>query len=131
MEILDADTSTLDEERPSYLWRKGQSGNPTGRSKHEREVNELARSYGKQAIQRLADIMLNAESHPIAVIRAAEVLLNRGFGKPKESVEVMGAVQVLPVDGPPSETYEQWMERVQRERQMVIEQPVIEVTKCG
>ena len=37
----------------------GQSGNPGGRPKDEYRVAELARSYTVEAIETLADLMLN------------------------------------------------------------------------
>jgi hypothetical protein len=60
---------------------KGKSGNPGGRPKVQSEVRELARSYGRKAILKLASIMENVEA-PIREQReAAEALLDRGYGR--------------------------------------------------
>jgi hypothetical protein len=62
-------------------FKKGQSGNPGGRPKVQSEVRELARSYGRKAILKLASIMENVEA-PIREQReAAEALLDRGYGR--------------------------------------------------
>src|SRR5262245_28130526 len=44
----------------------------------------LARSYTDTAIKTLAGIMMEQSSPPMARIVAAKVLLDRGWGKPKE-----------------------------------------------
>lgn len=57
----------------------GGSLNPGGRSKAEREVVELARQRGPEVIKRLFQIAMRRSDG--AAVRAAEVLLERGFGK--------------------------------------------------
>lgn len=62
----------------------GQSGNPNGRPKVDFEVRELAREHGREAVEKLVEIM-RGENLPLA--RAAcESLLDRGFGKPVQAV---------------------------------------------
>jgi len=67
---------------------KGQSGNPGGQSKQQRNIAELAREYGPAAIRRLAYWMESED--PRASTTAATALLDRGFGKPKQETEVTG-----------------------------------------
>jgi hypothetical protein len=67
---------------------KGQSGNPGGRPRVVGEVRELARQHGPAAIEALATIMDDPESAPAAKIAAATVLLDRGYGKPRQDVGV-------------------------------------------
>lgn len=74
---------------------KGQSGNPSGRTKRDRKIAVLARSHGPDAIRRLAEIMLTSKDER-AVIAAAQVLLERGYGKPRQDVTLSGDE-----DGPP------------------------------
>lgn len=57
----------------------GGSLNPGGRSKAEREVVDLARQRGPEVIKRLFQIAMRRSDG--AAVRAAEVLLERGFGK--------------------------------------------------
>src|SRR5262245_52412645 len=47
-------------------------------------IESLARSYTDTAIKTLAGIMMEQTSPPMARIVAAKVLLDRGWGKPKE-----------------------------------------------
>jgi hypothetical protein len=64
----------------------GQSGNPNGRPKVDFEVRQLAREYGREAIEKLAAIMRG--DNPSLARAACEALLDRGFGKPVQSVGV-------------------------------------------
>ena len=47
-------------------------------------IESLARPYTDTAIKTLAGIMMEQTSPPMARIVAAKVLLDRGWGKPKE-----------------------------------------------
>src|SRR5262249_52721292 len=47
-------------------------------------IESLARSYTDTAIKTLAGIMIEQSCPPMARIVAAKVLLDRGWGKPKE-----------------------------------------------
>ena len=75
---------------------KGQSGNPGGRPRDEQKVAELARSYAREAIETLAELMRSGNEERVRGM-AAQALLDRGWGKPK--VEVVsneaGFVQAL------------------------------------
>lgn len=71
-------------------WQKGgPSPNPGGRPREVREVAELARQCTTAAIVTLMEIMRKGVNEG-ARIRAAEVLLDRAWGKPAQSVEVTG-----------------------------------------
>jgi len=75
---------------------KGQSGNPGGRPRDEQKVAELARSYTKEAIDTLVDLMRNGKDERVRGT-AAQALLDRGWGKPKLEVvsDEAGYVQAL------------------------------------
>jgi hypothetical protein len=51
-------------------------------------IESLARSYTDAAIKTLAGIMMEQTSPPMARIVAAKVLLDRGWGKPKEMHDI-------------------------------------------
>jgi len=52
--------------------------------KNRGHIASLARSYTDTAIKTLAGIMMEQTSPPMPRIAAAKVLLDRGWGKPKE-----------------------------------------------
>ena len=65
--------------------------------KNRGHIASLARSYTDTAIKTLAGIMMEQTSPPMARIAAAKVLLDRGWGKPKEINEVDGNKTLLKV----------------------------------
>lgn len=96
-------------------FKPGQSGNPNGRPKIAAEVKELALQACPGAIKRLIQIVEDDDEDMRVRIIALKELLDRGLGKPSQSVELTGAeggpVQVAPVDAPPRETLEQYTAR--------------------
>src|SRR5882762_744070 len=66
---------------------KGKSGNPGGRPKVLGEVQELARQYAPAAVVELARLALKAKNET-ARIAAIRELLDRGYGRTRQSVEV-------------------------------------------
>jgi hypothetical protein len=61
-------------------WIKGQSGNPAGRPKGKTLAQQCRQNSGR-VLSRLV-FWLEQDENPSASIRAAEILLDRGFGKP-------------------------------------------------
>lgn len=63
------------------------------------DVRALAQEYGEEAVASLAAIMRNGELPPAARVSAAKELLDRGYGKSKESVDLSGhiAMPAIPV----------------------------------
>ena len=49
------------------------------------DVRSLARSYTREAVRVLSDIMRNEKIPSMARITAAKILLDRGWGKPSET----------------------------------------------
>ena len=75
-------------ERPMPIgtpFKKGESGNPGGRSKSEREVVEAARGHGVAVIDRMAQMFFEDGN-----LHAGEVLLDRAYGRAKQKVEISG-----------------------------------------
>lgn len=71
-------------QRPAHLFRPGQSGNPQGRPKEDREFRKLAREYSTPALQRLYDIALKGKG--MTAVRACEVIIERAWGKAAQPV---------------------------------------------
>ena len=66
----------------------GMSGNAGGRPKLIGEVRDLARQFTEEAVETLASIMRNPESPTPARVAAAQALLDRGWGRAAQQVEV-------------------------------------------
>ena len=67
-------------------WKKGQSGNPKGRPKAPEDIAALCRIHTPECISVLVSTMRN-KSHKDRVT-ASLALLDRGWGKPKQQLEV-------------------------------------------
>lgn len=52
------------------------------------EIRSLARSYTEKALKVLAGIMQQEEAPPAARVSAAVALLDRGWGKPQQTVDM-------------------------------------------
>jgi hypothetical protein len=83
--------------RRSTSFRPGVSGNPGGRpmrpstveaKRIEADVKALARQCAPEAIATLRIVMVNEKAPPAARISAATVLLDRGYGKARQEVEI-------------------------------------------
>jgi hypothetical protein len=81
-------------ERRELKFRKGQSGNPGGRPKVLGEVQELGRQHAPTVIVELARLALKAKNET-ARIAAIRELLDRGYGRPRQAMEVS-----IPADNP-------------------------------
>ena len=60
-----------------------------GRPPEDPEVKALAREWTGEAIATLAGIMRSSKNDSTRV-KAAEILLDRGWGKPKQEIEASG-----------------------------------------
>jgi hypothetical protein len=67
---------------------KGVSGNPSGRPKVIGEVVELARQCTPEAIAALKRVCTDLKAPPAAQVSAAIALLDRGWGRPPQAVEI-------------------------------------------
>lgn len=67
-------------------FEKGKSGNPGGRPKDTLGLKELARANTEEAIKTLVSIMRNKKASAAARVAAVAALLDRGYGKPSQSI---------------------------------------------
>lgn len=68
-------------------FKKGASGNPSGRPKRAEIVSELARKHTAEALQTIVHLMQNADDERTR-LAAATALLDRGYGKPPQAVDL-------------------------------------------
>lgn len=71
-------------------YKKGQSGNPSGRPKvllpDGRALSDICKPHTEAAVQTLIDVMGDEEAPHPARVAAANALLDRGWGKPKQDL---------------------------------------------
>lgn len=87
-------------------FRPGESGNPGGRPKTDPEFIEACRARTPKALGVLDEAMDNFALSPASAVKAAEVMLNRGWGTAPATIkldvkgEVSTAIEVraVPVD---------------------------------
>ena len=65
---------------------KGQSGNPGGRPSGLGEIREIARQHTDEAVQVLVNVMNDVKAAPAARVGAATALLDRGWGRPAQTI---------------------------------------------
>jgi hypothetical protein len=92
-----SDAGNSDDAAPKRVigrpFQPGQSGNPSGRPKAARELSELVRSLitdgegRNKIVERLVEIAMTGRPGAPTTVRAAEVLLERGYGKAPVTVE--------------------------------------------
>ena len=91
-------------------FKKGQSGNPKGRPKKIPELRELLANVlgdqkdGKTAAEAILMALRNKAIK--GDVRAAELLLDRAYGKPKSELELSGSVGTVILPKPISEDLE-------------------------
>lgn len=69
-------------------WKKGESGNPSGRPKGYGQFRELCRDYTAESVKTLVSVMRSAKAPPSAKVQAASVLIDHGWGRPQQTVNI-------------------------------------------
>lgn len=75
-----------------YQFKPGQSGNPGGKPKGMGKFRELCRSYMEEAVEAIVELARKKKTPPSIKLAAWQYLLDQGWGKPRQAVEVGGQV---------------------------------------
>lgn len=67
-------------------WKPGQSGNPGGRPKLDPEFKRSVQALCPEAVAVLVEVMRDKHAQASARVKAAEAILNRGYGTPAQSI---------------------------------------------
>ena len=82
-----------------YKWKKGQSGNPKGQPRKLPELRDLLANVlgdekdGKSAAE--AILMALRAKATKGDVRAAELLLDRAYGKPKQDIDIQANIATV------------------------------------
>lgn len=75
--------------KESTQFKKGVSGNPSGRPKADKTIRDLAREHCPEAIKTLVHVMRHGDTSAAKNV-AANSIIDRGYGKPVQVTEMSG-----------------------------------------
>jgi hypothetical protein len=73
---------------PGRPFQPGESGIPAGSKPRDPELQALAREYSVPALRRIISIMESPATEDDTALRAANLIIERGYGKAPQKVEV-------------------------------------------
>lgn len=79
-------------------FKPGQSGNPNGRPKMPPELIKAFRDRTQDALNTLVEIMNDKDGRGSERVKAAEVVLDRAWGKPIQAVDASVTSDIRMVD---------------------------------
>jgi Family of unknown function (DUF5681) len=95
-------------------FKPGQSGNPNGRPKKTQEIVDLAKDNSEKALKKLVALIDSSDDK--VALAAANAILDRSVGKPKQSVDVDAKHNVTHNGQEPVSETTQWIADTLRAR---------------
>jgi hypothetical protein len=91
-------TKTRPKPRPDSVfvkqqWQPGQSGNPSGREKKIPELSKKCKKLTNKTLVVIESILLDPAARDSDRLRAAEMILAYGHGKPRQSLEIDARIE--------------------------------------
>lgn len=113
-------------------FQKGRSGNPKGRPPIIREVQEMAKDLTPQLVSNLFEIATDSRQNGSARVQASVALLDRGWGRPKQSVDVKVDHNASGLADAIAAYHElRAREAIEQQRTSIIEGEIIKVSKVA
>jgi len=84
--------------KESTQFKPGQSGNPSGRKKMPEDVKRAFKELTPVAIEKLTEMINNPATKDADRLRAIDIVLDRGLGKPSQEINMDAKVDSAPVN---------------------------------
>lgn len=78
-------------------WKKGQSGNPSGRAKIPEDAKAMLKAATPAAVKLLVDTLNNENERTETRVKCAEAVLDRVYGKANQPIDLGGAVPEIKI----------------------------------
>lgn len=78
-------------------WKKGQSGNPSGRAKIPEDAKAMLKAATPAAVKLLVDTLNNSNEKTETRVKCAETVLDRVYGKANQPIDFGGELPKIEI----------------------------------
>lgn len=78
-------------------WKKGQSGNPSGRAKIPEDAKAMLKAATPAAVKLLVDTLNNSNEKTETRVKCAETVLDRVYGKANQPIDLGGDIPKIEI----------------------------------